>query len=333
MRRLTLILSDLYLPEEAMAGEVPQTQQLPALEWLLRFASPPLRIRDWRRWLLQQLGSDLAEHRIAAVSAAGTLSASGLESAWLATPVALEARLDHVRLAERGLLSLDAAERMSVCTEFNRVFGPQHSLSECGERAFLLGGVAPLVASVADPARYLGAQIGPALAGADASELRRLSAEIEMWLHGSALNRERERLGRRPISALWLWGGDRAGAVSNTQVDLAIEFYGGDPLMRGLARMRRTAPRDPPPALVQAWPAPHLVAEFAAMSGRAPESLSALDSNWFAAARDMLAADKLSSLEIVANDLCFTITPRARWRWWRRRRNWLEMLAHPSPKA
>ena len=36
MRRLTLILSDLYLPEEAMAGEVPQTQQMPALEWLLR---------------------------------------------------------------------------------------------------------------------------------------------------------------------------------------------------------------------------------------------------------------------------------------------------------
>ena len=42
MRRLTLILSDLYLPEEAQRGmTVPTTRHLPNLEWLLRFAESP----------------------------------------------------------------------------------------------------------------------------------------------------------------------------------------------------------------------------------------------------------------------------------------------------
>ncbi len=55
MRRLTLILSDLYLPEEAGRGmTVPTTRDLPNLEWLLRFAESPEHIGDWRSWLLEQ---------------------------------------------------------------------------------------------------------------------------------------------------------------------------------------------------------------------------------------------------------------------------------------
>ena len=50
MRRLTLILSDLYLPDEAARGmAVPTTRHLPNLEWLLRFADSPEPIGDWRR--------------------------------------------------------------------------------------------------------------------------------------------------------------------------------------------------------------------------------------------------------------------------------------------
>src|SRR4030095_13543732 len=59
-----------------------------------------------------------------------------------------------------------------------------------------------------DPARILGASISEALpAAADSPALRRLGAEIEMWLHDHAVNRERAGRGQLPISALWLWGG------------------------------------------------------------------------------------------------------------------------------
>jgi hypothetical protein len=37
--------------------------------------------------------------------------------------------------------------------------------------------------------------------------LRRLGAEIEMWLHDHAVNDARGRRGEPPVTALWLWGG------------------------------------------------------------------------------------------------------------------------------
>ncbi len=335
MRRLTLILSDLYLPEEAMAGEIPQTQSLPALAWLLRYAQPAPHATDWRRWLLRQGGGRLAEQRLAAICAAGTLGDQQLPGAWLATPVALEARLDHVRLTDRGLLWLDADERLAFCTEFNRVFGPDYSLHDCGERAFALAGLPPLTAQVGDPARWLGAEIGPALPGGEATQLRRLWAEIEMWLHGSGANEARQRAGRRRISALWLWGGDRRGAVVEGEDAATLEIHGADPLIHGLRRLRRLAAREPPPAFPPLGAAPHVVVEFAPLTGPAQQSLAALDSNWFAPARAALADGSLSLLEIIANDRHFAVTPRAQWRFWRPRRAWLDSLAHSGtrPKA
>ena len=198
MRRLTLILSDLYLPDETAAGVVPQIDAMPELEWLLRFAHAPVRIGDWRRWLLNQVGGQLVEIPLAVICGHEKVSGSALETAWLATPVALEARLDHGRLVDRGLLYLQPSECTVWCNEFNRVFAPQYQLHELGERAFILSGLPPVATPIADPARLLGAEIGPALPGPEAPELRRLWTEIEMWLHGSALNSERERAGQAP---------------------------------------------------------------------------------------------------------------------------------------
>src|SRR5688572_4066121 len=140
MQRLTLILSDLYLPEEGVSGGFPRTDELPALSALLRFADGPERIGDWRRWLLSRVGGQLAEIPLAAICGHGKLTRPALDTAWLATPVALEARLDHVRMVDRGLLHLDDDERAAWCTEFNRVFGPTYSLHDGGERAFILSG-------------------------------------------------------------------------------------------------------------------------------------------------------------------------------------------------
>src|SRR5690348_9130041 len=165
MRRLTLILSDLYLPEEDVGGEIPQTEELPQFSWLLRHAQPPELVGDWRRWLLHQVGGPMARLPLASVCAAGRVSADQLATAWLATPVALEARLDHVRVKDRGLLRLDD-ESDAWCAEFNRVFAPQYRLHDGGERAFILSGP-DLPSITSDPARLLGAEIGPALPGAD----------------------------------------------------------------------------------------------------------------------------------------------------------------------
>jgi hypothetical protein len=328
MQRLTLILSDLYLPEEGVAAELPRSPELPALSWLLRFAQASEHVGDWRQWLLHEAGGpDLPQ---AAICASGRISGAELGKAWLATPVALEARLDHVRMRDRGLLYINDDERAAWCVDFNKVFGPQYSLHDGGERAFILVGLDTSTVTV-DPARLLGADIGPALPGPDAPELRRLLAEIEMWLHGSARNDVRERARQPRFSALWLWGRnpDSRGPRSAEKRD--IELYGGDPLLGGLARAWGSQVRVAPKALADIEAGrPHAVAEFAVVTGGPYETLAELDSNWFAAARAALARGTLSRLEIVANDRCFRITRGARWRFWRRRRGWLEILTHPA---
>lgn len=336
MRRLTLILSDLYLPAEPQpGGEFPQIDELPALSWLLTHADQWQHIGDWRRWLLWQTGGQLVEIPQAAICAYGIVDGIAVESAWLATPVSLEARLDHVRMLDRGLLYIDGDERAAWCAAFNRTFGPEFSLHDCNERAFILAGLKGS-ASVADPARLLGNEIGPSLPGADAPELRRLWAEIEMWLHGSSLNEARASAGERRVSALWLWGRNADPRGSRGKDERDVEIYGGDPLLGALGRMRQAPLRGVPKQLAHIERSRrHVIAEFAPLTGHPQESLPALDAHWFSAARDALADGAVSELVLVANDRCFRVSSRSHWRFWRRHRSWFANLGFPirNPKA
>ncbi len=321
MRRVTLILSDLYLPEE-ITHAAPQVARLPSLDWLLRFADVE-RIGDWRQWLMSEVG---VEHRpIASLCAAG-LAEPLADTAWLATPVQLEARLDHVRLVDRGLLRLPADEQSSWCSAFNEVFGPRYCLHAGGERAFLLTGLAPVEVGTVDPARLLGAEIGPALPGSRAPELRRLWAEIEMWLHGSALNAARERAGSRRLSALWLWGREPALPSAPRTTPEGCTFSGGDPLVRALSRLGGNSVRDLDGFAAPAMPPGHLVIERTPLTGDGNDAWPALESNWFAPLRAALSEGSIDLMELVANDRVFRIGKRAAWRFWRRRRAWLESL-------
>jgi len=339
MRRLTLILSDLYLPEEAVpANSVAAPLALPGLSWLLRFAAGSTPVSDWRQWLAGELGvADLGGLAPAQVAARARLTPEVAASAWFATPVLLSARLDHVRLVDRGLLRVDPGDHAAWCSEFSRHFGPEFQLHPGNTRGFLLSGAA-FQASTTDPARLLDCDVAPALPrGSDGLALRRLSAEIEMWLHTAPLNDARERARLPRISALWLWGGGSsvvAPQASSGSLD-AISLYGEDAFLSGLAALASHVEPLPAPASLTALegPATHHVVEFAPMSGDAQESLAVLDDNWFVPARTALAAGMFSSLDVVANDRCFRIAGRAGWRFWRRSRGWLDNLARDAQSA
>jgi len=330
MRRLTLILSDLYLPEEAGRGmAVPTTRDLPNLEWLLRFAESPEHIDDWRPWLLELTVPGLKNLPVVSISAYECIGDHDLDSTWLATPVALEARLDHVRLLDRGLLRLTKSERESCREEFSRVFGPQYLLHDGGERAFFLTGLPATGAPGVDPARIIGAEIGPALPGRDAGEMRRLWTEIEMWLQGATFNSARARAGKQRLSALWLWGAratpSPGGRVEPWQPDAV--YFGGDPMIAALRRSEAGGASGVPKQLAHLISdAPHVVVEFAALTGEPHESLEALDANWFAPMKSALAAGDIYEVDLVANDRRFRIGARPQWKFWRRRHPWLARL-------
>jgi len=341
MRRLTLILSDLYLPKEAgRDAAIPAALALPHLDWLLRFAQTH-GMADWRRWLAADLGrADLAQLPAARLAARAILDFPFADSVWLATPVRLEARLDHVRMLARGLPRLAAAERAQWCEEFARAFAP-YALHDAGPRGFLLTGIAPAAIAAVDPARLLDADIAPALpTGVAARELRRLSAEIEMWMHAAPINLARERAGLPRLSSLWLWGGGlNAPATCEAASALAAvstpRFFGDDPAFAGLSHAVIGAPPATVPAglaAVRALP-DRLIVELTPMNGATSESLSALDVDWFAPARAALSNGTLPALDIVANDRWFRIVARPGWRIWRRRISWLARLGQPHRQS
>jgi hypothetical protein len=332
MRRLTLILSDLYLPAEASSEDLPAAMAaLPNLDALLRFAPTPIAIVDWRRWLATHLEfSGIAEIPVATLAAGDSMPPPLAATAWLAVPVRLEARLDHVRLMDRGLLRIAPAERVALIDEFARSFGPQYTLHDAGERAFLLSGLAAVRVATLDPSRLLDTDISSGIAmSGEARELRRLASEIDMWMHGSALNIVRDHAGVPRISSLWLWGGGVfTGELSlPAETGSTIAIYGGDPWLAGLARCAARVPmREPPPAFANLATSERAVVELAPMSGAPREALATLDAQWFAPMRASLANGELAEVHLVANDLVFRIGARCGWRLWRRKQSWLARL-------
>jgi len=348
MRRLTLILSDLYMPEEAAGNAALSSAiELPNFDWLLRFADPPQHIRDWRSWLADEMAlPELARLPVAQACARYLLQHDA--SAWLATPVHLEARLDHVRLVDRGMLRVAAAERAAWCAEFAQAFAPQYSLHDAGERGFLLTGIAPTIVQSHDPARLLDADISASLPrGPEAAELRRLGAEIEMWLHRAALNARRERAGERRISALWLWGGgldEPSDSPANRNANAALprdaHLHGGDPFLPAAARAVAAAggrelrwAAAPESFAEMDVSAAHAVVELTPMTGPARESLASMEAHWFAAVRAAMKGGLLTACDVIANDRWFHIGSRAHRKFWRRRASWLRRLGSEARVA
>ncbi|MGH8210760.1 MAG: hypothetical protein ACRETD_13065, partial [Steroidobacteraceae bacterium] len=72
---------------------------------------------------------------------------------------------------------------------------------------FLMQGPSTLSATTTEPARALVTDLGASFPkGSDAAVLKRLGAELEMWLHAHPINEARGQRGELPVSMLWLWG-------------------------------------------------------------------------------------------------------------------------------
>jgi hypothetical protein len=328
MRRLTLILSDLYLPEESGPAEA---LPLPSLDRLLRIARAREHIGDWRAWLASVLAPHLRDVPPAQVAARAHLAADVARHAWFATPVSFDLHINHVRLNPRGLLRVDPAEGAQWCEAFARDFSPDYALHYGGPRGFLLTGLRSAGGPTLDPARLLGADVVAGMRRPGelvGLELARAATEFEFWMHAAPLNAARD-LARRPrISSLWLWGGGvPADSSPPAPMSRTPQLFGDDLFLSGAARERALAAR-PAPAAFDELPADadDAIVELMPMSGRADEALAKLETRWFAPLRVALADGALDRLELVANDRYWRIDRGVHWRFWRRQQGWLASL-------
>jgi hypothetical protein len=344
---LVIVATDLYLASGSESA-VPPRFSVPGLERVVRFGRIETLTRGWRYELASRLGrSDLAASPPAAVAAASVErpQAPADAFAWLADPLHLAASLTSVHLMPRGLLRLDAATQEELRRAFNDAFAETgYQLTPTRAGRFIASGPPPVgEVETTDPARCLGASLEGALpCGRGSAPLRRVGAEIEMWLHEHRLNAHRAATGRAPISTLWLWGGGMplAREMARSSADNASPppaFFSDDAYVEGLAHLLG-APCAPPPRTrtpMSAMGERHSVVtlelftrgELDRVDVATPLlALETFDREWLVPVLDEVARGSLTRCTLIANDRCVSFTKRDRWRLWRRPRAALAAL-------
>lgn len=358
MEEVVIVISDLYLTSAAEAASIRRVD-LPGLGHIARYGTGESLTHGWRPWLAAWAGQAAlgteAPATVASAAARPLANHNETHTVWLATPVHLVAGLSSVHLDERGLLEVELGVRQTLAAEFNSLFaGSGFRLEALPAAGFLMRGPPLANVSTVDPARVLGASINEALPPASqAPELRRLSAEIEMWLHEHPANQQRAKRGRLPITALWLWG----GGVARESVSMESETFSTQladtvpaSAVRGAALLAATAL--PPPGLAfgrdpylhglwratgsSAQRAPGDFEEVLGHSSRRAvfvvelseafdthrtwtlrDALVDADTRWVVRALAALRRGDVTRVTVVANDHKLSLGPRDRLKLWR----------------
>jgi hypothetical protein len=341
-----IVIADLYLQSGDLAGQpAADSDALAGFEYAGRFGERERLAAGWRHWLAHWLGrDDLAGVSVAAVAAAALSSGAGngaraAATRWIATPVELVAGLTRVHLDRRGLVRLTAEEQAALADAFHRTFaGSGLELQPLRDGQFVA--VTPGIAAVAttEPARCAGGEL-VVPRGPPAAPLLRLMAEIEMWLHGAALNQARAARGAAPVTGLWLWGAagtelpavpERSASTANGGPHGATAAFGSDAFVAGLVHLEGCALQplpERPEAVFRDSSAERVLvsaAVAAELSGEEPWALSAaaavLDRRLIRPALRALKDGLLGRLTLIANDTRLAVGRRSGMKRWRRPR-------------
>ncbi len=237
-----LLLPDLLWPERDFP-DIYRGLELPALERLLargrRHGAGAAETESAEAWLCQRFEVDKQGDWPAAPYC---LLAEGGEPGqhyWLrADPVHLKLEGGRLVLAGSGVFSISQQEAESLADSLNAhfsgdglVFYPLRP-----DRWYLRVQRAPALETTALP-DAAGRSIDALLPrGSDAPAWRAHLNEMQMLLHGHAVNDARESAGVLPINSVWLWGG---GSIGDSVTAPCDAVWSGDPFATGLALAAR----------------------------------------------------------------------------------------------
>jgi hypothetical protein len=347
VREIVIVIADVYLPPaaaEAGSAAGASFHNVPGIECAGRFGARAGLAGGWREWLAESLGrADLAGVAPACIAAAAidaAATARGTATSWIATAVHLSAGLTRVHLDHRGILRLPRAQQSALAADFTYVFGSSgYELTPLPSGDFLLTtpGITPV--STTEPARCAGGEVAQGLPdGTAAGPLRRLLTEVEMWLHGQALNDARRAQGMLPVTALWLWGA--AGRRLQPQVRPARakeQAFGRDAYLNGLWHLQGSACRALPQGLAEALAdgdAQRVILVLEAggelhsgFQGTVAEAVAQFDSRFVSPALRALRAGECANLTLIVNDTRVMMRRTSGLRRWRRARAGLGAFA------
>jgi hypothetical protein len=304
--------------------------ELPVLSAMLNGARRLPDAADWRSGVLAALAMPDADGQNMANTAARALSSltpgAGI---CLALPVHVVAGTSRMFMAAPGSFVLDAFQREELRRAFNAEFGSTHLQLHAVGSGWLLQAPFAAAASDGSPESLVGAALArePAVSTAGRS-LRRLGAEIEMWLAALPFNAQRESRGEPPINSFWFWSGATTEAMPAPGHAPGALFTNGEPdaWMAGLAShcglaFRQASTwqevRDTPGAVVILQPP---------LLGDAVTFMPAWESAWLDPARRDLAARRLPELRLQIGGSTWQLPAPRLARWFRRARPWWQRL-------
>lgn len=304
--------------------------RLPAGEWLLaRARRGAERAANWRQWLIDGSGLEagVLERLPAGPCAHMTRHGALPGGTWAcARPVHLLTGLDHLQLSPAPL-DLDAQEGAALLADINRHldgtgwrFHPSHDgewMLECPQA---------ICCTTLEPSLAAGRNLRELMPGGpDGARVRSLMNELQMLLHAHPVNESRERRGEPTVNSLWLWG---FGAALPPAARLLPTLYADDAWLEGLWRAHGAAVRPLAQFDRGVKLAGTLLACWSSVPATSPdEYLAQLEAQCFLPARAALQAGRTGGIDLLAGEVVFTVSRRARLSFWRRPRPLAEALS------
>ncbi len=320
------------LRPHADGGELPE--RLPALEILLSRADradTPARGREASLFALFDAPFDDARDLpVATVSYAADTGSPPAGPCLRADPVHLLPDRDQLVLLDAASLDLREAEAEALLAELNVVYAEEGWRFEapCVDRWYLHLAEQPRLKTWPLSA-VNGRPIGQCLPGGEQGKAWHVVMnEIQMLLHGSGVNRQREAEGRLVVSGLWLWGGGEAPVLPGPRW---ARVWSGDPVASGLALLAGAAheplPADAPAWLSRAGGGGEQLLVLDALDAALRQggeawwaALQAFERQWIEPLLTALRDKRIDSLSLDdAEGRCYRLTRRGLRRWWRRR--------------
>ena len=256
-----------------------------------------------------------------------------------ADPVYLVPDRDELMLSGPEVLSLSMSEAEYLATELNVLFEEDGWCLEAitATRWYLHLPEDPQIIT-SDLSQARGQSINHFLPGGpEGKQWHRIMNEVQMVLHTSEVNIERQNHGQLPVSSLWFWGGGRLPEFGHS---CWSQVWSGEALSRGLAKITRT-PCFPVPENGKAWlsrvnaPGEHLIVcdDFAPFVEGLQQGQQQGNSDAWCKARQKFGSEWLIPLlealrngeldELTLNPCdgrTFSLTKNRLKYWWRRRR-------------
>ncbi|MEK7435602.1 MAG: hypothetical protein AAB150_01815 [Pseudomonadota bacterium] len=240
-----LLLPDLFWPAHD-APDIYAGLDTPALERLLargraRVEAQAAEAGSSLVWLCERFGVDKQEDwPVAPYSLLADGGEPGTQHWLRADPVHLKLVGNRLVLADSGSFPLSQLETDSLAASLNAHFSGDglmfHALRP--ERWYVRVGRAPSMQTT-PLAQAVGRSIDDILPrGADAPFWRARLNEVQMLLHGHAVNAHRESAGELPVNSIWLWGGGCMQAPAGAPFNA---LWSADPFARGLAQATHVA--------------------------------------------------------------------------------------------